>query len=85
MNTFNTLLVLVGFVAFVQSASITKEMQEKFMVVAKECQGQTGASDADLANLIKHNPTGTKEGKCMLSCIMTKVDTQDSNGKLKKE
>lgn len=85
MNTLGALFIAATVIASVQSAAISQEMKDKFLAVAQECQGKTGASAEDLANLIKHKPTGTKEGKCLLSCIMEKVDTQDSNGKLKKE
>lgn len=85
MKTFGAIVVIACVVALVQPASISQEMKEKFLVIAQECQGKTGASAEDLANLMQHNPTGTKEGKCLLSCIMEKVDTIDSNGKLNKE
>lgn len=85
MKTFGSFLILVAIVAAIKSASVTKDVQEQYMVIAKECQRSIGASDADLADLMNHNPSKSKEGKCMLSCIMKKVDSQDSNGKLKKE
>lgn len=85
MKSISAIIVLTCIVALVRSAAISQEMKDKFMALAKDCQGKTGASAEDLANLIKHNPAGTKEGKCLLSCIMTAVDSLDANGKLKKE
>lgn len=85
MKTVSAIVVVTCVVALVQSAEISQEMKDKFMAIAKDCQGKTGASGEDLANISKHQPTGTKEGQCLLSCIMMSVDTLDGSGKLKKE
>lgn len=53
--------------------------------MAHDCQNKTGASDEDLAKLMKYNPTGTKEGKCLVACIMQRVRTLDDKGKLNKD
>lgn len=37
-----------------QSITITNEMKEHFLVIAKDCQIKNGASDDDLGNLFNY-------------------------------
>lgn len=84
MKSVAVVFVVACAVAFVQSSSITPEMKAQFIVMAEECQKKTGASADDLATLMNHSAATTMEGKCLGACIMQKINTLDSNGKLDK-
>lgn len=84
MKTFAAVFIISCAVVLVQSGSITPEMKAQFIVMAEECQTKTGASANDLATLMNHSAAVTKEGKCLSACIMQKMNSLDSNGKLDK-
>ncbi|EDW02954.1 general odorant-binding protein 28a [Drosophila grimshawi] len=59
-----------------------KAAMAKFMEAGEKCKGEVGASDGDMENAIKHEPSTTHEGKCLRACVMKSFHIMDDNGKL---
>ncbi|XP_068156428.1 general odorant-binding protein 19d [Drosophila tropicalis] len=76
------LAFLLAIVAAKPHEEITKEHATE---VAHECKEETGATDEDVAQLMKHELGETHEAKCLRSCIMKKFEIMDDAGKLNKE
>lgn len=47
--------------------------------MAQECKASEGASDTDLSLLILKKPMATKEGKCMLACILEQAGISEND------
>lgn len=50
------------------------EQKQMLMGVAMECKASENASDDDLGKLVEKKTQDTKEGKCLLACIMEQMD-----------
>lgn len=48
---------------------MTPEMKEKMKAKMVECAGKEGASEAEIQNMLGHNPPTTHEGKCVIACV----------------
>lgn len=85
MKYLSAIFVATCIVAFVEPVTITTEMTEAFVTMAQSCQKRTGASFFDMARLMYRLSISSRAGKCLMSCMMQKVFTLDSKGKLMKE
>lgn len=50
--------------------------EDKNSIKAKlgaECKAKEGASDADMAALAKHEDPPSKEGKCVVACVLETI------------
>ncbi|KAG5669158.1 hypothetical protein PVAND_017053 [Polypedilum vanderplanki] len=63
---------LVIFAAFLVCCHGISIQEQKQMMVgaAQECKNEVGATDNELSLLILKKPMVTKEGKCLVACIM---------------
>lgn len=52
-----------------QKVSPNADAMDKFMAIAKECQGKEGASDADIQAALAFKLPTTKPGKCLHACV----------------
>lgn len=46
---------------------------EMMKPLVMECQAQEKATDADVAEMIKHEIPSTQEGKCFHACLQAKI------------
>ncbi|XP_017100784.2 general odorant-binding protein 19d [Drosophila bipectinata] len=82
------LLVLACLVLGSGSASAKphEEMtQEHATKLAHDCQAETGASDEDVEQLMKHEKAESHEAKCLRACVLKKFEILDDAGKLSKK
>lgn len=61
--------ILSIFIAAMLIACVRSD-KEIFMKIMKDCTASVGASEADVAKLIMHNPPETHEQKCLLACVL---------------
>lgn len=65
--------LLISTIFFILCVSIAKSDDAKMnqmMKIVTDCKVTTGASDEDIANLMKHEMPDNHNVKCMFSCIM---------------
>ncbi|XP_061397299.1 general odorant-binding protein 28a-like [Musca vetustissima] len=74
------ILCVVGAV-LVRGAIDKNALIAEFMSKGEACKAETGATDADLAEIIGKKSASTAEGKCLRACIMKKYEVIDANGK----
>ncbi|KAG5669160.1 hypothetical protein PVAND_017055 [Polypedilum vanderplanki] len=65
-------IFVLSFAIFIacSSAVTIQEQRQQMIAIATDCKTSTGASDTDLTMLVLKKPIATKEGKCLLACIM---------------
>ncbi|KAG5681627.1 hypothetical protein PVAND_011043 [Polypedilum vanderplanki] len=76
-------LVLWIFATFILCCmAITREQLQRMTKAAYKCKDIVNATDTDLSLLILKKPLTSREGKCLVGCIMIEVDIlSDDNGK----
>ena len=62
-------LLLIG----VNSMDMAQQKQ-MLMGIAQECKETEDASDADLGRLVDKKEQTTKEGKCLMACILEQME-----------
>ncbi|XP_030381551.1 general odorant-binding protein 19d [Scaptodrosophila lebanonensis] len=78
-----SLILLLGVSAICSvQCELTKEHAAE---AAHECQAETGASDDDVSQLMKHEMAESHEAKCLRACVMKKIGIMDDSGKLDKD
>ncbi|XP_037935440.1 general odorant-binding protein 28a-like [Teleopsis dalmanni] len=77
-----SVLLLCSAVFYVRAQEFSKD---KLLSIANDCKEETGASDDDVQEMLKHEPSGSTEAKCMRACLLKKVGIMDANGKLDKD
>lgn len=60
----SSFLVLVLFTVYASGS------RDNVMEMMQKCKTKTGATDADIAKVMIHDPPENQEQKCMFSCIM---------------
>ncbi|GLV35784.1 hypothetical protein CBL_01064 [Carabus blaptoides fortunei] len=55
--------------AIYSNAEPTPEQMEKITKAVEVCKPQTGATDADISSLMKHEMPETKTGQCFVACM----------------
>jgi PBP/GOBP family len=73
MKFFSAVFILVVIIALGQSVD-PAEKKRMLLKVVQSCQSETNASEDDMAKIAMHSPNMSHEGKCMFSCIMTKME-----------
>ncbi|XP_016971594.1 general odorant-binding protein 19d [Drosophila rhopaloa] len=53
--------------------------------LANECKAETGATDEDVEQMMKHEAPEGHEAKCLSACVLKKFQIMDDTGKLNKE
>ncbi|KAH8356864.1 general odorant-binding protein 19d [Drosophila serrata] len=80
------LLVLVLMCLRAGSAKPHEEMTKDHATeLANECKAETGATDEDVEEMMKHDEPERHEAKCLRACVMKKFQIMTEDGKLSKE
>lgn len=67
---------------FIMSVKSDMEQQKAMLRgIALECKVNEDASDEDLSRLVSKKPPETKEGKCLMACILEQMGVME-DGKL---
>ncbi|KAM7346813.1 general odorant-binding protein 19d-like [Cochliomyia hominivorax] len=75
-------LFVFGFLilaAYTTRAELTKE---EAVEIATACKEEAGASDEEFEAMVKHQPSGSTEGKCMRACTLKKFGVMGDDGKM---
>lgn len=51
-----------------------EEKHDFLMKMSTECRKESGAGEGDIKEMIDRELPTTKEGKCLRSCVMKKLD-----------
>ncbi|GLV45711.1 Odorant-binding protein 19d [Carabus blaptoides fortunei] len=85
MCGFNMKLAALALVCLFQVNAVDEnDIKEALLILAKECQEETGASDADLDAFRARKLPESPEGKRMVKCVVEKSKTM-VDGKFSKE
>ncbi|XP_041451766.1 general odorant-binding protein 19d-like [Drosophila obscura] len=76
------LMLVVCLVAVSESKPQEANREEQMAEAANECKAETGATDEDVELMMKHEPSGNQEGKCLRACMMKKFKIMEEDGKL---
>ncbi|XP_037935942.1 general odorant-binding protein 28a [Teleopsis dalmanni] len=82
-------IILVAMLC-VLSAAYTKGDFDKtgaikeFMDNAEACKTETGATPADIDDMLNKKPASGKNGKCLRACLMKKYKVMNADGKFDK-
>lgn len=60
----------IAAVFIVTIAAVAAMPPPEVLNMIGDCKTKTGATDADVGNMMAHKPPSSTEAKCMISCIM---------------
>ncbi|TMW51720.1 hypothetical protein DOY81_003212 [Sarcophaga bullata] len=82
---FITLATLCIFGAVVVKGFDKKQAMASLMTKVDECKTEVGAKDSDIAELMEKKSPASKEGKCLLLCLMQKYEVMNGDGEFIKD
>ncbi|XP_054730218.1 general odorant-binding protein 19d-like [Anastrepha obliqua] len=62
-----------------------QELLQKARAIANDCKPESGASDADIEALFKHEPAANDKAKCLSACMLKKMGLVDAGAKLNED
>ncbi|XP_017129926.1 general odorant-binding protein 19d [Drosophila elegans] len=82
-----SVMLLLGLVCLGTTLAKPQEgmTREHATQLANECKAETGATDEDVEQLMKHVAPESHEAKCLRACVLKKFQIMDEAGKVNKE
>ncbi|XP_032309346.1 general odorant-binding protein 19d [Drosophila ananassae] len=89
VSASSVLLLVLGCLVLGSGSASAKpheEISEEHATkLGHECQAETGATDEDVEQMMKHEKAESHEAKCLRACVLKKLEMLDEAGKLSKK